>query len=194
MRHEAVLRDTPTVHQLFTTEAHTGYMTRVMCLVDGTPAEIHIEVNNRRPEHSTFELAVLHADSQEWKLLHRMTHDEVKGIMGSPGVLPDSPETREQIQAVVTSLHLVASAILRASREQAALLAAQTAVFVDREVADSRMERRVARRLARESSAAREAARTPEPTTEKLPVPADDPNNSMVLVDVTGLQNSEDCL
>lgn len=137
------LQTHPRIEHVIPTEEPTGYVSRTLCLADGWPCEIEVRVNTRRPEYSEFDMRI-YRDGQ-WQHVHRMTFEEVKFAVGHLGVLHDSDDTRAQVQTIASGLHLVGEAILVKSRERAADIAAQSAIYVDQVLTEDKRQRRTAR-------------------------------------------------
>lgn len=91
-----------------------GYMVRTLCLVDGFPAEVEIEIDTHRQKYSRFHLSLYDPVEVRWKHIADLKSQEV----GRMPILHDEPETIVELNRVAGILWDMASLIVRTGRER----------------------------------------------------------------------------
>ena len=108
------INERPNITEVLNTDE--GYRTRTLCVVDGFPAEISIEVNHdNRQRYSSFDLSYYDYVDGRWRSLYSLNPREV----GRMPMIGDDPETLVRLNEVATTLWQVATTILRTARQRA---------------------------------------------------------------------------
>lgn len=96
-----------------TVSTEDGYSVRTLCLVDGFPAEIDIDVDTHRQKYSHFWIRVYNPVQQEWGAnITTMTPQEV----GRMPILHDEAETLAKLNEIAGHLYDMATVIFRTGR------------------------------------------------------------------------------
>ena len=91
-----------------------GYMVRTLCLVDGFPAEVEIEIDTHRQKYSRFHLSLYDPVEVRWKHIADLKSQEV----GRMPILHDEPETIVELNRVAGILWDMANLVVRTGRER----------------------------------------------------------------------------
>lgn len=99
-----------------TTPLKDGYMARSLCLVDGLPAEVHIQIDTETPKYSEFWISVWNPLQMTWtSRIYQLRYEEVGHI---PPLLIAEPEAMAILNTAAELLWHAASEIIRAGRER----------------------------------------------------------------------------
>lgn len=89
-----------------------GYLARGLCLVDGFPAEITLDVDTHRQKYSRFDIRMFDAVRLEWGTLYTLKAEEV----GRMPILGNDAETIVELNRVADLLWQAANAIAITAR------------------------------------------------------------------------------
>jgi hypothetical protein len=105
-----MINERPNIVATITTE--DGYRARGLCLVDGFPAEVTLDVDTHRQKYSRFDIRVFDPVRMSWEHIYKLDSEEV----GRLPILGNEPETIVQLNEVANLLWQAANVVLFSAR------------------------------------------------------------------------------
>lgn len=118
-------------------EGRDKYVARALCLVDGFPAEVKIDIDTDTPRYSSYYINVWSARDMMWAQVHSLSFDDV-GHM--PSRISEMGELLVKLNQVAHLLWSVANAVLTGGRERQEIVDRQLFVLKNMDLDELRAE------------------------------------------------------